>query len=582
MESNEQKIKVLKPLEHLRERASMYIGSTDNTDVLYRESIDNAIDECMNGYSQEMRIKYLKEDDLYGISVEDCGRGLPQYELNGAPACRLLFTELFSGGKFDHSNYKFSSGLHGVGMTATNALTAKMRITTWNGKSQYFAETSRGVLLKEEFTPSDHPSGTIIEAFGDPEIFTSTKPKVDITSLRIAKTQMPDVKISLNDEEITPLSYADLFNEEKLIDEEFKFNYEDGDIKWQIIFGWSKHDFDCRSLGTCNLISVNRGLHLKLTRNAICEALSEKLGCMNADIGLRYHVAVYVPDASFSSQSKENLTKSNALKDAYDSVLKGLKKYLKDFDFEVLRNKILKYKESMNNLSKSEFISSKVKKGSGKSPNRNLGLGIYECSSKDREGTELFIVEGKSAASGLVATRDTKKHAILPLRGKTLNVCSADDIERILNNKEIRAMVNTVGVGIYPDEDLDKIRYDKIIIASDADVDGANIAALVLGAFAYLTPELLKSGKIYRVKTPLYYQDGKYFFDDKGLDKKKPFSRFKGLGECMPEELAEFTFGENRILEQLIVTNDEELNYIRALVGTSSAKKALLQERKLI
>lgn len=580
--AEEQKIKVLSNMEHIRLRPGMYIGDTENCETLYREVIDNATDECMNGYSNSLKVDYLKEDSMQGICVEDTGRGLPQYEVNGVPAARLLFTELFSGGKFDHTNYKFSSGLHGVGMTACNALSAKTRITSWNGKSKYYAETCRGELLKEEITPDSHPSGTRVEVFGDPEIFNSVKPKVDVTSLRIAKSQMPEVDVSLNGEIINPLAYSDLFNEEKLIEQEFKFNYETDDLKWLVIFGWSKHDFDCRSFGTCNLISVNRGLHLKLTRSAICEALEEKLGCPNADIGLRFHVAVYIPDANFSSQSKENLTKSESLKSSYAEVLKRLKKYLKEFDFEILRTKILKYKESMNNLSKSEFISSKVKKGSGKSPSRNLGLGIYECSAKDREGTELFIVEGKSAASGLVATRDTKKHAILPLRGKTLNVCSADDIERILNNKEIRAMVNTVGVGIYPDEDLDKIRYDKIIIASDADVDGANIAALVLGAFAYLTPELLKSGKIYRMKTPLYEQGGTYYYDDKGLDKKKSFNRFKGLGEMDPDQLAQIAFGENRILEQLIVTNDEELSYIKSLVGSGSTKKALLQERNLI
>lgn len=580
--SEEQKIKVLSNMEHIRLRPGMYIGDTENCETLYREVIDNATDECMNGYSKSLKVEYLKEDSMQGIRVEDTGRGLPQYEINGVPAARLLFTELFSGGKFDHTNYKFSSGLHGVGMTACNALSVKTRITSWNGKSRYHAETCRGELVKEEIVLDNHASGTCVEVFGDPEIFNSVKPKVDVTSLRIAKSQMLGVDVSLNGEVINSLSYSDLFNEEKLIDADFNFSYETDNLKWLIIFGWSKHDFDCRSLGTCNLISVNRGLHLKLTRNAICEALNEKLGCSNADIGLRFHAAVYIPDAAFSSQTKENLTKSDSLKNSYDEVLKRLKKYLNDYDFEILKAKILKYKESMNNLSKSEFISSKVKKGSGKSPNRNLGLGIYECSSKDREGTELFIVEGKSAASGLVATRDTRKHAILPLRGKTLNVCSADDIERILNNKEIRAMVNTVGVGIAPDEDLDKIRYEKIIIASDADVDGANIAALVLGAFAYLTPELLKSGKLYRVRTPLYSQGGKYFYDQQGLDKKKPFSRFKGLGELDPPELAQIAFGENRILEQLNITSDEELNYIKSLVGSGSTKKALLQERGLL
>lgn len=584
----EQDIKILSPIEHMRMRPDMYIGNSATCEILNRELLDNAFDECSNGFSKKLVISSIKDaSGREGISVEDFGRGLPQHLTSeGIPTCRLLFTEPYSGGKFDHANYKTSSGLHGIGLTACFALSSKLEIETFNGESRYFAVCEKGVLKSEELSPSKRKSGTCVKLFADPEIFENTKPKIDKLSLRIAKLQMPDVDFEFNGESISPLAYSDLFQEKTLTDDKFEFSFEEeaSGFKFKLLFNWSKQDFDCRSFGTVNNITVNRGLHIKTARSVICNALIEKLGNANADIGLRFHVIASLPDQRFSSQDKENLTKADSIKTFADTIQKKLKAYLKDFNFEMLALKILKYKESIDNLSKTEFINSKVKKGTGSKPNRNLGPGIFECTAIDREGTELFIVEGKSAASGLVEQRTTSKHAILPLRGKPLNTCSVGEsnYKRIFGNNEISLLVNTVGEGVYPHEDIDSIRYDKIIIFSDADPDGKNISALILGAFAFLMPGALKAGKVYTLKTPLYAQNHTYHYDQSTLDTSKPFSRFKGLGEMNPEQLAEIAFGDGRILQKLTVDSEEDINYIKDLVGKGSVKKELLQEHGLI
>ncbi len=599
--SKEQNIKILEEFDHIRLRPGMYIGVTDTPKTLVREVLDNSLDECLNGYSPSMSILTGKDDEGHWAEVTDAGRGLPQYEMEDGGemqvAAKLLFVKLFSGGKFDKDNYQISSGLHGVGLTVCNALSHKLQVTTWNGETRYELEFSRGLVVKESKSPDESASGTRVRIYPDAEIFTTTKFDVDTRSFQVAMTQRSGLSININGKEIEELKFSDIYTEPMLLPEPLILNYthkEDtshptetdrNGFEFRVMMNWAEAEFDTRTVGSLNLISVNAGLHIRTAKNMVETVLHEKFGRFDPrdySTGLRFHVSAFVPDPQFSSQSKETLTKSLSLQYSTGDILTKFRKSLKGIDFEPLLTKIEKYKHSMKKLSQMDFVNSVVKKGSGRAPSRNLGLGIYECTAKNRDNTELFIVEGKSAAGGLVMERNKSTQAVLPLRGKTLNVASSGDLESILSNTEIKAMVNSVGVGISPEEDMERVRYDKIIIFADADPDGKNIAGLILGAFCWLTPELAKSGRLYVLKTPLYKQGGKYLYTDEDLDKKKPFKRFKGLGEMNPDELAVVSLHEEtRQLIQLDV-NDDNIDEILALVGTGRAKKELLTNRGII
>lgn len=608
-----QKIQILQELEHIRLRPGMYIGDVATPKRLIGELVDNALDECLNGHSTKLVVKTEKlEKNLNKYTVRDYGRGLPTDLIptgsirieNGIEtpevdvAAKLLFLKLFSGGKFDKENYEISSGLHGVGLTVVNALSNSVIVTTRTRSMDkaYRIEFSQGIVISETYLDSEFEVGTEISCIPDPHVFTTTKAPIDERALKLAKLELPHVSFELDGVEVTPLKFEEIFPEQMIYSEPFVAEFDSKSVenlpvkykgtRIRVYFNWVKDQFDVRWAGSVNLLSVNQGQHVKTARSCVTKALSSLIANRQArdfEIGLRLYVASFVPDVGFTSQSKENLSKADALKDLDKRIQQSIHTSIKSCDFGLIEAKILSYLESMNKLSSMELVKQVVKLGSGKVPNRNLGIGMFDCTARDRTDTELFIVEGDSAAGGLVKERDRKSQAILPLKGKVLNVSASNDFKRILKNKELKALINCIGVGLRDLEDTDRRRYDRIIIFSDADPDGQQIASLLIGAFGYLFPKLLKEGYVYMLKNPLYSQGGKFIYEEKDLNRKKPFDRFKGLGELDPDQLAEIALNKDkRTLIQLKIEEDYEVEDIINLVANPGPKKELMETHGLI
>ena len=593
-----QSVQVLDGIDHIRLRPAMYVSDVSTPKNLVREIIDNSLDECVNGHSKYLEVTTGIGSGLNFYRVTDHGRGLPLYEMEVKGevgiAAKFLFTSLFSSGKFTKDNYEISSGLHGIGLTAANALSAQLEVITVSNGQFYRLVFEKGILVDEELRGTSQDGHfTTITSWPDPTIFTSTKVNIDDRSLKIAKSQLPNVTMMIDGECVKPIEFKEIFPEEMIFSKNFEYEYTHSTglsdvfckgLKLKVMYNWSKSDYDFRYQGSVNLISVNSGVHIKTIKSLICSSIGQ-FGIEKSDgeTGLRIFVIAFLPDAEFGSQSKEKLERSHSLKHITPIVSVLLDKSLKGTTgFEVLKNKIMYFKEMNDKLSNMEIVKEKVKLGKGNTPSRNLGIGIYECSSRDRHDTELFIVEGDSAGGGLVTKRDRKTQAVLPLRGKTLNVSASENIKRILGNREITAMINSIGAGIRGGEDLNCRRYDRIILISDADPDGLNVTSLILGALAYLTPKLLCSGRVFLIKAPLFKQGELYLNDDNYLDKSKPFSHFKGLGEMPPDDLAFIALNKsNRNLIQL-TSSMSEIQCIINLVGTPESKKELMISRGLI
>lgn len=609
--SNTQNIKIKSEIDHLRSKPTMYIGSVDSPRRLIGEIIDNALDESLNGHSSRTIIETGSDDlgDFY--KVTDFGRGLPLNRIGSGTqillkgelvegediAAKLIFIKLFSSGKFDKENYEISAGTHGIGLTAVNALCESLQIITESKGFRYELNLSKGEVVSESLIEKEvQTSFTTIVAYPDKTIFGSTKCQLDERSLQLAKVEIPNCSITVNGEEVQPLKFTDIFQEPLLYPKEFTCEFKASDLaeipnscrglRFKVHWNWSKDQFDNRNAGSVNLISVNRGVHCKVGRQVICKALSQLLTDRQPrdfELGLRYYVSSFLPDTAFSSQSKEDLTKSNSLTSLSAKIQESVYSVCKKLDWSVIDAKIRLYREMTNKLSSMELIKEVVKKGAGKVPNRNLGIGMYDCNSRDRKDTELFIVEGDSAAGGLVKMRDRKTQAILPLKGKVLNVGASSDLKRILGNAEIKSLVNCIGVGLREMEDTECRRYDRIIIFADADADGLNIAGLLLGAFGYLFPKLLAGGFVYMLKNPLYAQGGKFIYEESELNRRKPFDRFKGLGELDPDQLALIALdAKTRTLIQLKVDEDYEIEDLINLVSNAQPKRELMESKNLI
>lgn len=587
----EQKIKKLSGIEHIRHRSNMWIGDTTTPDVLAREIIDNAIDEFINGFADLVEIKYGKDDNGYYVQVLDTGRGLPVYEYEGEIAAKILFTELFAGGKFDSDSYEYKQGLHGVGLTAVNALSKRMIIEVIKDSKYWKWVTERGKIVEEtvEDISSDSIIGefsTKVTAYPDPEIFDSTKISVDLIPLQLATKLVRDsgrenAKIIVNDEEIKSFDFKDyLENEMKSKawnDTVIEIESKIGSTIWKIWLTYDPDSFSESIHGSVNMLHVNQGIHIKNFRQALGIVL-QKHGLDRAyiGVGLRAFVLVMAKEVGFSSQSKERLTKIGDIIDSeiITKLSRNISKEFPDEFIKYIEQKQLLYKEKLNKLKNIDAIKKNVITGKDK---RSLGLGlnIYDCTIRKREDAELFIVEGQSAAGTLLQVRDRKYQAVLPLKGKPLNAANVQDLSVILNNKEMKSLVNSIGVGVTPMVDLSASRYGKIFILADKDDDGIHISAIILAAFIYLVPDLVEEGMLYIVDPPLYEQNGKLIWNEEELDKFKPFTRFKGLGEMNPDQIYKTALDpKTRFVRQVILDDYER---VMKIIRSSLEKRKLLE-----
>lgn len=595
------KIQVLEGIEHIRLRPGMYVGSVKDASHLLREVIDNAIDECLNGYAN--KIDVTQGDDYFVVS--DNGRGLPTYvdEKYGIVACRLLFEKIFSGGKFESDqNYFLSSGLHGVGLTVLNALSKRLEVLTKISDGRFLSLTyEKGTLINESTVEYDSEFSTIIKSYPDDEIFESVKTSVSTTNLKLLSEILP-VQVTLNGQQLSPFSTEDLKDDwgelvtkitklTILVDRNGKLTKIDNitpdhirsaSLILRSWFAWGK-EFDMKEDGSVNLVPTPSGVHVNLFRYSFGNALVKKTGLNKSDVryGLRHFTLALVKDPQFTSQTKEKLGGIKNLN--IDSIERRLTEILEEIYeediWDLIKNRVESYKEQIGKLSENKIVERLIVRGSDPK-SRGLGIGIYDASTTKRSEAELFIVEGQSAGSNLLQRRDRRTQAVLPLRGKPLNVTKTDSIVRIINNREMKALVNAIGVGITPNVNLEDARYGKIIIVSDADPDGRNINALVLGALAFMVPEIFDAGLVYYIEPPLFKQDKKFIWRKEDLNPNKPFTRFKGLGEMNPDELYEVALNpKTRRLVQVTLDNRDEVLKILKL---SSAKKLIMRKKGII
>lgn len=579
----------LSGIEHIQKRPGMYIGDLNDPRTLVKELVDNALDEFLNGFSKRIEIDYDYEEGWY--RVRDNGRGLPLHRIedhDNEIATKLLFMHLYSGGKFDNVGYKYSAGLHGVGLSVVNALSKLMRVRVNNRTENnlYVFETEKGVPTKEEFVPYDEVDApwwsSEVTCYPDPDHFRVLKTTIDTLSIKLALRMHTDGNIIVNNRKVDEFDFKDELSNNLMNDTVFTTIVNDGSVRFEIQYGWSSESFNEKLRGAVNLTTCHQGWHVNMARSLIGEAIElfapelveVTISRQEAVCGIRVFANLLANSPSFTSQTKERLSwisdPHQLPKKVVDAVRKTL---LKDevTTRSVLR-RIIEYKKQLRRLSDQEFVNSVIRTGTDKRTKHGVA-GVYECT-KSGDGTELFIVEGKSAASNMLKTRNRLNQAILPLRGKPLNVVSAENIAAILGNTEMVALVNAIGAGLYPDVRIEEMRYDKIIVAPDADADGAQISALIIGAMTYLVPAVIESGRVYEVLPPLYKQGDKYIWDDSDLDPNKPHKRFKGLGSMDPDQLyAGVLNPETRRLRKIILDSRDK---VLDIMSSSSEKRRIM------
>ena len=597
-------IEVLKGLEPVRRRPGMFIGTTEEPGVfhLIRECVDNACDEALAGYAKNIKVSFLKGDK---IVVEDDGRGIPVdiHPVTKKPALETVMCTLHAGGKFSSKAYKISGGLHGVGVSVVNALSDWMRVEVERDNYLWSQEYKKGkpiTKLKKEKRTSR--TGTRVIFHPDPEIFKKIElnPKKVISHLREQAFLTPKVKFVFCDQRKEIPSCFGFFNdagilsflrtltfEREILQEEiFYVNKEHQEIFVEVAFCYTD---DLQSKELCfanNIKTTEGGTHLTGFRTALTRTLNEYAKKNNLfkngegpfsgdDVreGLYAIISVKLKEPQFEGQVKAKLGNPEAKTATEAVVFNALQKFLDENPSDakkIFEKCFLAYKaRKAARAAKESIIKKSLIEG------LSLPGKLADCSSKKPEERELFIVEGESAGGSAKQARDRRFQAILPLRGKILNV-ERVHLDRILTSKEIKSLIIALGTAIADDFNLSKLRYHRIIIMSDGDVDGAHIRTLLLTLFYRYFRPIIEKGYLYIARPPLYrIQSGKkveyaYTEDEKAkilgeilkLKKKKEnaspsgvtIQRYKGLGEMNPEELWETTMNpEKRILLKVTI-----------------------------
>jgi DNA gyrase/topoisomerase IV subunit B len=612
-------IQVLEGLEPVRKRPGMYIGSTSSTGLhqLFWEILDNSVDEALNGHANFIEC-ILHSDG--GVTVKDNGRGIPidQFRKTKKSAMEILFTTLHSGGKFDQGNYKVSGGLHGVGMAVVCALSEELVAISRRDGFEWTQTYSRGKptsKLKKGKASKNY--GTTIYFKADPKIFPKTGFNAKWVQERAESKAFLNkgLKITVQDgrEKQTymyPEGIRDYIRKlvakhPAMMDQPFYIEKDDKNLRVETAFVWTAQT-DSKILSYANSIrTVDGGTHESGFRNGITKAIRTYIDRRNLlpkgvnsitgdDVkeGLVAIVNVYLQgEVEFQGQTKGRL--NSDITSQVESVVKhSLEHYLHDHQTQgdLIANRIV--------LSAQARIASRqakesVRRKTNISHRLNLPGKLSDCATVDKDDAELFICEGDSAGGSSKQARDRKTQAILPIRGKILNVETAT-ATKILNNNEIQNIISAIGTGIEPRFDYQKLRYGKIIIMTDADVDGAHICTLLLTFFYRYTPELIRKGHLFIAQPPLYRIDsGKklfYALDDQEKDKiirdlngkKYEIGRFKGLGEMPASDLKKTTMARaSRSLVRVEIGNHEETDLaFSQLMGKDAEPRFIFIKKK--
>ncbi|MGA1866538.1 MAG: DNA topoisomerase (ATP-hydrolyzing) subunit B [Thermoplasmatota archaeon] len=573
-------IEVLEGLEGVRIRPAMYIGSTDSHGLhhLVYEVVDNSIDEAMAGFCENIFVKLAKDGT---VIVEDDGRGIPVkiHPKYNVPAVEIVMTRLHAGGKFRKDAYKVSGGLHGVGVSVVNALSRWLEVKVKREGKVHFQRYERGKPVTGVELIGEAPedvSGTIIQFKPDEAIFSTLEFKRDILEYRLRELAFLNrgVKITLQEEStgeeelfhyegglISFIDYIDR-NRTPLIDTPMFFSGGGEGVVVDIAMEWTDGYTENIFAYANNINTSEGGTHLSgfkgaLTRTFNDYARKEDLfkkdqQLQGEDIreGITAVVSVKVPEPQFEGQTKTKLGNSEVRGIVETFLNDKLKEYLEEHpkDAQKILEKALQASQAREAARKARELTRRkgILEGSG------LPGKLADCQSRDPATSELYLVEGDSAGGSAKQGRDRGFQAILPLRGKILNVEKAR-LDKVLSNNEIRSMVTALGCGIGDEFDIDSLRYHRIIIMTDADVDGAHIRTLLLTFFYRYMPDLITSGHLYIAQPPLYkLKKGKqefYCFSDERKDELMKMlggqgmtiQRYKGLGEMNPGQLWETT-----------------------------------------
>ena len=600
-----EQIQILEGLEAVRKRPGMYIGSTSSRGLhhLVYEIVDNSVDEALAGYCKHIEVSINPENT---ITVKDDGRGIP-VDINhkaGLPGVEVVFTILHAGGKFGGGGYKVSGGLHGVGASVVNALSDWLEVKIYRDGKVYFQRYERGKTIDKlkvvgECDPSH--TGTEVTFKPDGTIFDETVYDFDILKTRLRETAFltKGLKITL----------SDLRGEEK---KERVFHYEGGIKEFVEYLNRSKKPlyediiyFDGVVNGimieiamqhndsyteNCygfvnNINTPEGGTHIVGFRNAITKTFNDygrknkilkdsepNLNGEDIREGMTAIVSIKIEDPQFEGQTKQKLGNSEA-RTAVDSLLSSkLELYLEQNPSvaKTIIEKSVLSQRAREAARKARELTRRKSALDGLS----LPGKLADCTDKNPKNCEIYIVEGDSAGGSAKSARNRATQAILPLRGKILNVEKAR-LDRIYGNAEIKSMITAFGTGIHEDFDISKLRYDKIIIMTDADVDGAHIATLMLTFLYRFMPDLIREGHVYLAKPPLFKLEKNrkvwYAYSDEeldsilsevGRDNSNKIQRYKGLGEMDAEQLWETTMDPERRVLLKVTMNEEEMSEV--------------------
>ncbi len=608
-----QDIEVLEGLEPVRLRPGMYIGGVDKTALhhLVNEIFDNSMDEVIAGYASEIKITLNKDGS---VSISDNGRGIPidpHPKFPDKSALEVILTTLHSGGKFNNKTYQTSAGLHGVGLSVVNALSSKLIVQVSRDGNLWQQEYSRGapvtkLELIKAVPKSSH--GTIIHFIPDDTIFDSIvfEPKRLYRLARSKAYLFGGVKIhwrsditedGVPDSEIIcfPLGLADFLSnrikdQDQVIPDSFsgKITTTKGKIEWAV--SWVVDDSAGFISSYCNTVPTSQGgTHEQGLRNVILKAIKEycdKIGnnkkiqlITQDDIlsGLCGILSIFIPNPQFQGQTKEKLVNAETTKFVETSVRDHIDHWLYSnrLQADLLANFFISNAEARLSAKNDKDVSRKTAVQKLRLPGK-----LTDCSKRDRLGTELFIVEGDSAGGSAKQARNRETQAVLPLRGKILNVANSND-DKIKSNQELSDLETALGCGTGAHYKEDKLRYDRIIIMTDADVDGAHIASLLLTFFLKKMPGLISNGHLYLAKPPLYRinigDKVHYAANDKDKEKivnkagryKVEIGRFKGLGEMTAKQLKETTMNPaSRTLIKVDLFDEEDaVEVIERIMG---------------
>ena len=586
---DESSIQVLEGLEAVRKRPGMYIGSTGERGLhhLVYEIVDNAIDEALAGYCDKITVEIL-DDGV--IRVRDNGRGIPVgiNPQKGIPTVTVVFTILHAGGKFGGNGYKVSGGLHGVGASVVNALSSWLEVEVCDGEKVYKERYEKGNVVDPlKVIGSAKEKGTVVTFKPDPTIFTDTTRYDYDTLLKRLREQAflnAGIRVILKDcrsDADLPdrmddfkydggiKSYVEFILEgmkkDKINKDVIYFSDTDGDSTAEIALIWST-SYDTKVMSFANTLhTIDGGTHEQGFKQSLANVVNKyafdfkKLKEGNARLkgddileGVVAVVSVKLADAQFESQTKAKLGNTSIGKLVRDLVNQKLYQYLEENpdDAKIIIDKAIAASNAREAAQKARDLQ---RSKSGIGGKTRMPEKLKDCISDDPTKTEIFIVEGDSAGGSAVEGRNSTYQAILPLWGKMLNVEKAR-VDKVYGNDKLTPVVVALGTGIAENFDIEKLRYDKIVIMADADVDGSHIRTLLLTFFFRYMPQLIETGHVYLAQPPLYrVSKGKRYFDaftDEERDRfteelggadKVDVQRYKGLGEMNPEQLWETT-----------------------------------------